>query len=121
MILLPSCSKFFVNYDSRTMLTGGIIIQGRAFAISGVMHYVWGWYIFAVPFAVGAVLINVLAGPVLIERWFTKRKGLALGILTASGGILGAFIQPITGNLIANLGWRGGYIAVGLTVIMITV
>lgn len=121
MIFLPIGSKLLAKYDSRTILTGGIIFQGGAFAIFGLMNYVWGWYIFAVPFAVGAVLINVLAGPVLIERWFTKRKGLALGILTASGGILGAFIQPITGNLIANLGWRGGYIAVGLTVIMITV
>src|SRR5690625_7067990 len=89
MIFLPIGGKLLAKYDSRTILTGGIIFQGGAFAIFGLMNYVWGWYIFAVPFAVGAVLINVLAGPVLIERWFTKRKGLALGILTASGGILG--------------------------------
>src|SRR5699024_4320352 len=94
MIFLPIGSKLLAKYDSRTILTGGIIFQGGAFAIFGLMNYVWGWYIFAVPFAVCAVLINVLAGSVLIECWFTKRKGLALGILTASGGILGAFIQP---------------------------
>src|SRR5699024_12174998 len=69
----------------------------------------------------GSVFINVLSVSVVITSLFTKRKGLALGILTASSGILGAFIHPITGNLIANLGWRGGYIAVGLTVIIITV
>src|SRR5699024_784851 len=83
MIFLPIGSKLLAKYDSITILSGGIIVEGGAFAIFGLMNYVWEWYIFAVPFEVGAVLINVLAGPVLIERWFTKRKGLALGILTA--------------------------------------
>src|SRR5699024_7735975 len=69
MIFLPIGSKLLAKYYSSTILTGGIIFQGGAFAIIGLMNYVWGLYIFAVPFAVGAVLINVLAGPVLIERW----------------------------------------------------
>lgn len=121
MIFLPIGGKLLAKHDSRVILTAGIILQGGAFAVFGLMNYVWGWYVFAIPFAVGAVLINIIAGPVLIDRWFTKRKGLALGILSAVGGIMGAFIQPIAGNLIANFGWRTSYIAIGVGVIIITI
>lgn len=120
MIFLPIGGKLLAKYDSRVILAAGIILQGGAFAIFGLMNYVWGWYVFSIPFAAGAVLINIIAGPVLIERWFTKRKGLALGILSAVGGILGAVIQPVAGNLIASIGWRTSYIAIGVTVIIVT-
>src|SRR5690625_7982873 len=83
IIFLPIGGKLLAKYDSRTILTGGIIFQGGAFAIFGLMNYVWGWYIFAVPFAVGAVLINVLAGPVFIECWFIKSSCVDVGILLA--------------------------------------
>lgn len=121
MFFLPIGGKLMAKHDSRVILTAGIILQGGAFAIFGLLNHVWGWYIFAIPFAVGAVLINIIAGPVLIDRWFKKRKGLALGILSAIGGLMGAFIQPVVGNLIVSLGWRGSYIAVGLGVILITI
>lgn len=121
MIFLPVGGKLMAKYDARVVLTGAIILQAGSFAMFGLMNYVWGWYIAAVPLGIGGVIITVIAGPILIERWFTKRKGLALGIMTAIGGVMGAFIQPVAGNLISNLGWRSSYFAIGIAVIVIVV
>src|SRR5690625_5927433 len=60
MIFLPIGGKLLAKYDSRTILTGGIILQGVAFAIFGLMFYVWGWYIITVVFVDFVVLFNVL-------------------------------------------------------------
>ncbi|HLR71886.1 MAG TPA: MFS transporter, partial [Pseudogracilibacillus sp.] len=54
-------------------------------------------------------------------RWFKKRSGLALGIMTAIGGLFGVFTQPIVGYLINNLGWRLAYHVVGIAIIVLVV
>ncbi|MCH6267263.1 MFS transporter [Neobacillus citreus] len=121
MFFLPIGGKLMAKYNTRLLLSIAIVLQAGAFAMFGMMDSVWGWYIFAIPLAVGGVFITVIAGPVLINQWFKKNNGLALGIMSAAGGALGAVSQPIVGNLIANQGWRGSYIIVGITVIVIVV
>ncbi|WP_431808850.1 MFS transporter [Lysinibacillus sphaericus] len=121
MVFLPIGGKLMAKYDTRMLLSIAIILQAGAFALFGMMSSVWGWYILAMPLAVGGVLITVLAGPVLVNQWFKQRSGLALGIITASGGLIGAFTQPLIGNLIATQGWRSAYIIVGVAAIIIIV
>src|SRR5699024_1823975 len=70
----------------------------------------------ALPLAGGGVFITVIAGPVMVERWLAKRSGMALGVMEAIGGIMGAFIQRITGNLITYFGWRSYYFIIGAAV-----
>src|SRR5699024_7441711 len=55
----------------------------------------------------------------LVERLLSKGKGLALGILSAIGGLLGVFAQPIIGALISQFGWRNAYFITGLGVLII--
>ncbi|MGE6369423.1 MFS transporter [Planococcus kocurii] len=121
IILLPVAGKLMAKYDIRLLLIVAIILQGGSFAAFGLMNSVWGWYILAVPLAFGAIFINVIAGPVLINQWFRKNNGLALGILTATGGLIGAFAQPVIGSVIFNQGWRYGYMAVGITAIIVVI
>lgn len=121
MLFLPIGGKLMSKYSAKAVLIGAITFQAGSFALFGLMSSVWGWYILAVPLAVGGVFTTVIAGPVLIQRWFKKKNGMALGILTASGGLLGAFSQPIAGNLIANFGWRTSYIVIGIAVLIIVV
>ncbi|WP_068776549.1 MFS transporter [Paenibacillus sp. FJAT-26967] len=121
MVFLPIGGKLMAKYDTRMILIAAIILQAGAFALFGLMNSVWGWYVLAIPLAVGGVFITVIAGPVLINQWFKKSKGLALGIMGAAGGAIGAISQPVIGNLIANQGWRTSYIIVGITVMIIVV
>mgnify|MGYP004560003317 CR=1 FL=1 len=121
LVVLPFAGKLFEKYDVRLLLTIAIVLQGGSFAAFGLMNSVWGWYIIAVPMAFGTVPITLLAGPILIARWFKTRGGLALGIMGAVAGLLNVFIQPVVGNMIEWIGWRSTYISVGLGIIVLTV
>src|SRR5699024_6995833 len=104
MIFLPVGGKLMAKYDARAILIIATILQAGAFAMFGFMISVWGWYIFAIPLAVGGVFITVIAGPVMVVRWFAKISGIALVVIAAIGCLMDVFIQPITGNLITNFG-----------------
>lgn len=121
MVFLPIAGKLIGKYDIRLVLIVSVILMGGSFALFGLMSSVWGWYLLSIPMAIGSIFITQMAGPVLINNWFKKHNGLAIGIMVAIGGILGAIIQPTAGNLIASQGWRFTYIALGLGVIAIIV
>lgn len=119
LLFLPFGGKLLSKYSARLVLFFAIVFQAGAFALFGLMNSIWGWYLLAIPLAIGGVFITVIGGPVLIERWFSKGKGLALGILSAIGGLLGVFAQPIIGTLISQFGWRNAYFITGLGVLII--
>jgi MFS family permease len=121
MIALPIAGKMIAKYNIRILLVAAVILEAGSFAMFGFMNSVWGWYLFAIPMAMGSVLVTQLAGPVLINNWFNKHKGLALGIMVGAGGLIGAFLQPVAGNLIANEGWRNTYFILGLGVMAVVI
>ncbi|REB08195.1 MFS transporter [Sporosarcina sp. BI001-red] len=123
MIFLPIGGKILAKYDIRMVLVIAIILQAGSYVGFGFSNSVWGWYIFAIPLAVGGVFTTVIVGPVLVNQWFKKKNGMALGLIGASGGLLGAIAQPIIGYTIATAEhtWRTGYIGLGLAVIIIVV
>ncbi|AMO85769.1 oxalate/formate antiporter family transporter [Solibacillus isronensis B3W22] len=121
LVFLPFAGKLVAKYDIRMLIIIAIILQAGSFVAFSFMNSVWGWYIFALPLAVGGTFITVILGPVLINQWFKKRSGLALGILAATGGVIGAIVQPIVGKTIVSEGWRFSYVAVGVSAIIFVI
>ncbi|WP_217587103.1 MFS transporter [Lentibacillus saliphilus] len=121
MVFLPIAGKILTKYDVRLVLVGAVILQAGSFSMFGFMNSVWGWYIFAVPMSIGAIFITQVSGPVLLNQWFKKRTGFAIGVMMAASGAIGAIIQPIIGSLIENQGWRFAYTSIGVVVIAISV
>lgn len=121
MIFLPIAGKMMAKYNLRALLIVAVVLQAGSFAMFGLMNSVWGWYVFSIPMAIGAVFLTQMAGPVLINNWFKKNKGLMIGIMMAVSGGLSAILQPIVGNLIVTEGWRNTYIIFGLAVMIIVI
>lgn len=113
LVWLPFAGKLVQKKDCRYVATIGVLLQSGSFIALGFMDHLWAWYIFAIPGAIGNTLLINLLGPVLINRWFKEKAGLAIGIMMAAVGLFGAFFQPFTSWLIASSGWRGAYWTLG--------
>lgn len=49
----------------------------------------------------------------LVARWFETRRGLAIGIVSAGGGMY-PLLAPVAQILIERLGWRGALVTLGV-------
>jgi MFS transporter, OFA family, oxalate/formate antiporter len=95
-----------------TVIAGGLCL-GSGFLLSGMVHKLWQIYL-SYGLLAGAGMSSVY-GPVLTtaSRWYRRRQGLALGIVSSGIG-LGTFVgPPIFGRLIPAYGWRLSYLAAG--------
>ena len=96
-----------------------------AIAISlGMMSLRWQselWSLYLLCFAIGTFGFASLFAPMvaLTGRWFSARKGLAIGIVTA-GGALGQGLVPYIANLLLEqAGWRNAALWLGIFYLII--
>ena len=72
----------------------------------------------------GFILGLGLSGPFVIgtssaTRWFAKRRGLALGIVTAGIGLGTLIVPPLSGRLITAYDWSRAYLVLGIAALVV--
>jgi MFS family permease len=125
--LTALCSMLVVGwltdrYGARRVIILSLLLFGVLFtSLSLLAPHLWVFYaIFAILGLLGPGT-SAVPHASLISRWFTTRRGLALGVMmcgTGTGGIL----WPVIGQgLIDRVGWRVSYALLGGAVLLIAV
>ncbi len=99
----------------RTMAIIGALFGGLLIGMSLVSNIVGLTAGFIGIRMMGQGALNLTA-TTAVALWFTRRRGLAMGIVTAAGGV-GMTLIPLLGErLIADYGWRNAWLIEGLAV-----
>jgi MFS family permease len=96
-VLITACILMFMGYYPSMEIRN---IGGFLFGFSGGFYF-------------------MVMTPILVNNWFVKRKGLALGIAEASSGVGAAILSPLITLLIQAVGWQLAYVCTGLFVIVL--
>ena len=102
-------------------ISGPLTFAG--FILSSRVDTFWHLYItYGIILSLGgsAVFTTILS---TISRWFVKKRGLAIGLLTAGIACGMMVMPPLTEHLVANYGWRMAMVILGgasLAIFMIT-
>ncbi len=93
----------------------GLVAMGASFVGSGLATGFWQFLLLmgvASGLAFSATNLVILAA--LISRWFDRRRGRALGLVTSGSKIGSVVIVPAAGLCIAAFGWRATLVILGL-------
>ena len=74
---------------------------------------VWG-----VVVGVGSGMAALVLGATIVNRWFVARRGLAMGILTASTATGQLIFLPLLASLIQRQGWRPSVLVVAAAAVL---
>ena len=114
MLALPILGRFIGKINIKTLIIASVILQGGIFACFGLLSNVWGFYILSIPMAIGTAIPCHILGPVIVNSWFKKNTGLAMGVMMAISGGVSAILQPQIACLIVQVGWRNAYWITGI-------
>ena len=101
------------RFGPKWPLIGCALCLGFGYALSAGVQSLIALYVFYSLASFGAGIVWSLPLS-MVQRWFVKRRGLALGI-TISGIGIGTFIwAPVIDTLIYDYGWRTAYLVMGI-------
>jgi MFS family permease len=98
---------------SKIMVVCSLLI-GLGLVLSSRAHYLWQFFLtYAVIEAIG--LSGTFGiGTAIVARWFTKNRGLALGIVSSGSGLGTLLIVPGTERLIDAVEWPQAFLICGI-------
>jgi MFS family permease len=114
--MVMTVSRLADRIGPRTTLTVVAVLFGTA---CFGMAFATGTIAFFVAFAAlralgqGSLPINAT---LLTAQWFVERRGRAMAIVGLGFAVSNATIPPVAQYLIANVGWREAYMALGIMV-----
>ncbi len=79
------------------------------------------FYIGAVFLGIGIVYCATLTFSILVNKWFTEKRGLILGIIFAGSGLGGSVFSPLVARIITNYGFSSSYLAVSIILFILFV
>ena len=119
-LLLPFAGKMLATKDVRVVLSVATILYGLGMGLQSFYTSLYQFYFSGVIMGVAGAFIVYLCVPLLINNWFRKRVGLAMGLAYAFAGIGATIFSPITGYIIDNHGWRDAYLFLGAAILILS-
>ena len=119
--MMPIVGRWLPTKNINVLMTVAAILDGGGFMLMSQFTEPWQWWLDAVVIGIGSSFLFFAPLPMLINNWFKKKTGLAMGISTAFSGVGAAIFTPILANLIVSVGWQSSYLIAGAASLILTV
>jgi MFS family permease len=102
------------------VLQVGLVGMGLSYVGTGFATEMWQvMLLMGVMSGIAFSAVNLVILSTLISRWFQRKRGTALGVVT-SGSKVGTFVvMPMAGAAIVAIGWRETMLALGLSMLVL--
>jgi MFS family permease len=116
----PIAGSLIDRFGPRRVMPIGTLITALALILMSRSTSLWHFYVsFGVLGAVGSALLQHTPLMALIANWFVRRRGTAIGIVSAGSGAGQLALLPLLKLLIEEIGWRNTYLVFGLVILVI--
>jgi sugar phosphate permease len=118
-LMAPFAAALLNRYGLRNVTLSALLIIASALVASLAMTKVWHlMLLWGVVIGIGTGMTALVLGATVATRWFVGRRGLVVGILTASVATGQLVFLPLLASLTDRFGWR---VALGLICVMLAV
>ncbi|GGC01885.1 MFS transporter [Oxalicibacterium flavum] len=103
----PFAAIFMERFGLRKVVCLALALIAACLILSTQMSQLWHLFVlWGLVLGVGSGMTALVLGAVVANRWFDKRRGLVIGVLTASSATGQLIFLPFAAWLIEHYGWR---------------
>jgi len=121
-IAAPLVGRALDRYPLRRVIGVGATSMAIGFVgLSQVQTQMQFYLVLGLFIGFGASSMGNLATSKLVTNWFDRKRGTALGIAATGVSMSGVVMPFISAEIIANYGWRNGFLVFGLFTFLVVV
>src|ERR1700760_331940 len=106
-LMAPFAAALMNRYGLRNVTLSALLTVVSALVLSLAMTQVWQLILlWGVVVGIGTGMTALVLGATIAARWFNARRGLVVGILTASAATGQLVFLPMLAAVTERLGWR---------------
>ena len=103
----PFAATLIERHGLRRIICLALVLVAAGLGLATVMSRVWHLVLlWGVVLGTGAGLTALVLSAIVVNRWFDRRRGLVLGLLTASAATGQLAFLPLAAWMIEAVGWR---------------
>jgi len=121
----PFAAVLMDRFGMRAVMCTALALVGTGMLLAAGITQLWQlWLLWGVLLGVGSGMTALVLGAVVSSRWFATRRGLVMGLLTASAATGQLACLPIAAWMIEHWGWRAplaplGFICLGVMALVL--
>jgi predicted MFS family arabinose efflux permease len=109
----PFAAALYQRFGLRRTMLAGMSLLALGYGLSTVATQYWHFVIlWGVVVGVGSGLAATVLGAAVATRWFSERRGLVMGVLTASTATGQLVFLPALATVVTGHGWRSAPLVV---------
>lgn len=115
----PFAAAAMQRFGLRPTILTALVVMGTGVALSSMMTATWQMVLIwgvMVGSATGVAALTLSA--TFVNRWFVARRGLVMGMLTASSATGQMVFLPMLASISEHHGWRPVVVAVALAIVV---
>ncbi len=106
-LMAPFAAALINRFGMRRIALSALLLIAAGLLLSLAMTRVWELVLlWGVVIGLGTGLTALVLGVTVATRWFSTRRGLVTGLLTASSGTGQLLFLPLLASVSERLGWR---------------
>ena len=106
-LMAPFSAALIARFGVRRVTGAALCLIIFGLISARMVTQVWQlWLTWGVALGIGSGLGGVVLGTTIATRWFTQRRGLIIGLLTASNATGQLAFLPVAAALADSYGWR---------------
>ncbi len=120
-LVAPFAGRVLARFNPRWVLTATSAVFSVNALACAFYTQPWQWVVYGVFYGACAGFILFLALPTIVNIWFRKRNGLAIGVTSAFIGVFAAVCSPITQSIIDATSWQTARIVMSMVCLVLSV
>ena len=115
-VVSPLVGRLVDHHGPRRVIPLGALVMGLGFLLVSRTGSLLLFYASYVIIGAGSAGMGIVPCSAVVSSWFKRKRGIALGVMSAGLGAGGLVMAPVVAQLLDSFGWRTTYLAMAVII-----
>lgn len=111
--------KMVENFGIKKVIALGVVLAAVSTGLLSIIQGLPALYILGIIRGIGFSYYSLVPMSMILNHWFDRHNGLAIGLASASSGVFASIFAPILTFIIEAVGWRNAFIFKGIMIFVL--